>query len=363
MEVVTGALPSVITKLGELLAGEYNLQKGVKGEIKFLQSELESMKGALEKVSNTPLDRLDIQDKIWARDLRELSYDIEDNIDTFMVCGKSDESAKLHGIKKFVDRSVGLFKKAKIRHEIGTEIRDIKSRVVEVHERRLRYNVNNGVDKPTTTTVVDPRLFAQFKEAKELVGIDETRDELIKVLMDGNGVPFQQGKVVSIVGFGGLGKTTLAKVVYEKIRSLFHCCAFISVSQTPDLKKLFKELLYDLDKNINAETLDERRLINVLREFLIPKRYLVVIDDIWDVSVWEVIKCALPENDIGFAVITTTRNVDVADRVGGAYKLKALRITRGNYCTEEYLVMKTTTMLKTWENALSRSWPKYLIEY
>jgi hypothetical protein len=97
--------------------------------------------------------------------------------------------------------------------------------------------------------------------------------------------------------------------------------------------------------------------------FLCIYRYLVVIDDIWDVSVWEVIKCALPENDIGFAVITTTRNVDVADRVGGAYKLKALRITRGNYCTEEYLVMKTTTMLKTWENALSRSWPKYLIEY
>jgi len=273
MEVVTGALPSVITKLGELLAGEYNLQKGVKGEIKFLKSELESMKGALEKISNTPPDRLDIQDKIWARDLRELSYDIEDNIDTFMVHGKSDESAMLRGIKKFVDRSVSLFKKAKIRHKIATDISDIKSRVVEVHERRLRYNVNNGVDKPTTTTVVDPRLFAQFKEAKELVGIDETRDELIKVLMDENGMPFQQGKIVSIVGFGGLGKTTLAKAVYEKIRSLFHCCAFISVSQTPDLKKLFKELLYDLGKNINAETLDERRLINVLREFLIPRRY------------------------------------------------------------------------------------------
>jgi len=68
MEVVTGALPSVITNL----IGEYNLQKGVKGEIRFLQSELESMNGALEKVSSTPADQLDIQDKIWARDLREL---------------------------------------------------------------------------------------------------------------------------------------------------------------------------------------------------------------------------------------------------------------------------------------------------
>jgi hypothetical protein len=166
MEIVTGALPSVITKLGDVLIGEYNLQKGVKGEIKFLQSELQSMKGALEKVSSTPLDQLDIQDKIWARDLRELSYDIENTIDTFMMHGKGHESAKLHGIRKFVDRSVGLFRKAKIRRGIATEIKDIKGRVTEVHERRLRYGVNNGADKPTTTTVVDPRLFAQYTDTK-----------------------------------------------------------------------------------------------------------------------------------------------------------------------------------------------------
>jgi ATPase subunit of ABC transporter with duplicated ATPase domains len=153
-------------------------------------------------------------------------------------------------------------------------VKDIKSRVTKVHERRLRYGVvNNGVDKPTTTTVVGPRLFAQYTNTKELVGIDESRDELIKVLMDGNGVALQQGKIVSVVGFGGLGKTTLAKAVYEKIRALFDCCAFVSVSQTPDIKKLFKGLLYDLGNSINEETLDESRLINQLREFLKSKWY------------------------------------------------------------------------------------------
>jgi hypothetical protein len=53
-------------------------------------------------------------------------------------------------------------------------------------------------------------------------------------------------------------------------------------------------------------------------------RYLVVIDDIWDVSVWKLIKCALPDNDVGYIIITTTRNVDVAEKVGSAYKLKPL---------------------------------------
>ena len=44
MEVVTGALPSVITKLGELLIGEYNLQRGVKGDIRFRPSVLHPTK-------------------------------------------------------------------------------------------------------------------------------------------------------------------------------------------------------------------------------------------------------------------------------------------------------------------------------
>ena len=56
MEVVTGVLTGLVFKLGKLLVGEYNLQKGVKGEIMFLQPELQSMQAALKEISRSPSD-------------------------------------------------------------------------------------------------------------------------------------------------------------------------------------------------------------------------------------------------------------------------------------------------------------------
>ncbi|TKW01809.1 hypothetical protein SEVIR_8G203100v4 [Setaria viridis] len=321
MEVVTGALPSVITKLGDLLVGEYKLQKGVKGEISFLQAELVSMKGALEKVSNTPADQLDIQDKIWAKDLRELSYDIEDNIDTFMVRGEGNEQAKLRGIKKFIDRSVGLFRKAKVRHGIATEIRDIKLRVEEVAKRHDRYKLSNSnVAKPVP---IDPRLLYQYDKVTELVGIEEARDEVIRILMEGNEVSKQQDKIISIVGFGGLGKTTLADVVYKKLRAQFECAAFVSVSQTPDLEELLKRMFCQL---VGRESNKSSDVARELREFLENKRYFIVIDDIWYISDWKMIKHALPGDNVGNKIITTTRNLNIAEQVGGAYNLQPISL-------------------------------------
>ncbi|TVU23957.1 hypothetical protein EJB05_26348, partial [Eragrostis curvula] len=320
MEVLTRLLP----KLAELLVGEYNLQKEVKGGIKFLQAELEHMKAALEKISSTPADQLDKQDKIWARDVRELSYDIEDKVDTFMVRCKGGKRGKHHGFKKVVDRSLDLLMQPKIRHKIATHIRDIKSRVKEVSERRDRYKIDGHIANHASATI-DPRLRGQYKMARELVGIDEARDELIRILIEGDDVAMQQGKIISIVGFGGLGKTTLANAVYEKISAQFEYRAFVSVSQTPDMRKLLKHILSDLTgKEINNETLDEGRLIRELRKFLLEKRYFIVVDDIWDILVWETIRCALPHNDTGYRIIATTRNVKVAEQAGGAYNMKPL---------------------------------------
>ncbi|KAJ1276409.1 hypothetical protein BS78_05G212600 [Paspalum vaginatum] len=323
MEVVTGALLNVITKLGDLLAGEFNLHKGAKGEIRFLQVELESMQAALRKHSDTPADQLDVQDRIWARDLRELSYDIEDAVDTLLLVhhGRSGElTCCPRSLKELIHRSCDLLSRFQARRRVAAEIRGIKRRVVEVGERRERYKVSGG-DAPTKPVTVDPRLPARYEKVTNLVGIGRARDEVIEILMGGGET---SEVIVSIVGFGGLGKTTLATVAYQQLRVQFDCSAFVSVSRTPDLEKLFGDMFYQLAKKSDAVA--GISIIDKLREFLDKKRYLIIIDDLWDISIWKIIKCALPENNCGYRIITTTRILNVAEQVGGAYKLKPLSV-------------------------------------
>ncbi|XP_035815861.1 disease resistance protein RGA5 isoform X4 [Zea mays] len=303
-EIVTGAMGTLLPKLANLIKEEYNLQKKVRGEIMFLETELKSMEAALIKVSEAPIDHPpDVQVKLWTREVRELSYDLEDSIDRFMV---RVGDGKPHSFKGFIDRSLHLLTRGRIQHSIGIDIKEIRSRIKDVSERRDR-------------------------KATELVGAEEKSSDLVKRLMEGDKEASKQPVVLSIVGFGGLGKTTLANLVYEKIKGQFVCGAFVYVSHNPDVVKVFKNMLYQLDgdkyRDINQGTWSEEQLIWELRKFLLHKRYFIVIDDIWNTSVWETIQCSLMHNECGSIIIITTRNIDVAKQAGSVYQMEPLSLS------------------------------------
>ncbi|XP_039824765.1 disease resistance protein Pik-2-like isoform X2 [Panicum virgatum] len=243
MELAMAAVSSFLPKLGTLLTDEYKLQNGVRGEIKFLGAEMESMQAALKKVSELPAHQIDDDVEIWARELKELSYDIEDSVDTFMVrVDASVCTTKPHSFRRFFDRAIGLLTKAKIRRRIATNMVEIKTRLHAAADRRARYKFEDFVVRPDST-VVDFRLPALYEDAKNLVGIDGSAEKLTALLMHGEGAQRQQLMVVSIAGVGGLGKTTLANSAFQRLRGDFESQAFVSVSLKPDIKKIFSSIL------------------------------------------------------------------------------------------------------------------------
>ena len=134
---------------------------------------------------------------------------------------------------------------------------------------------------PDATSSIDPRLSTLYTKTSELVGIDEARDALIRMLCQGYDTSDQKMKIVSVVGPGGLGKTTLTKTVYEKLTldMEIRYNAFVPVGRNADLKKVFRDILIDLDQKTympqisNLATLDERQIIYELRASLENKRY------------------------------------------------------------------------------------------
>nr|UBY07136.1 NBS-LRR disease resistance protein [Dasypyrum villosum] len=306
-----GALGPLLGKLADLLANECGRLKRVRREIRSLKAELAGMHGALIKY--TKLENPDDQVKEWVSLVRELSYDTEDCFDKF-IRHLGDGERHDNSFKEYLRKMARRLKTLGARRGIASQIDDLKLRIKQVKELKTSYKLDDIASSTLGHVTVDPRLAALFAEEAHLVGIDGPRDDLAKWMLEEESK--QPRKVLSIVGFGGLGKTTLANEVYRKIQERFDCHALVSVSQKPDTKKIIKDLISQMSSNSeftkDMESWDEQKSIGKLRELLQDKRYLVIIDDIWSISAWKAINCAFPENNSSSRIITTTRILEVA---------------------------------------------------
>ncbi|KAM3318501.1 hypothetical protein ACQJBY_035956 [Aegilops geniculata] len=306
-----GASGPLLVKLGTLLANECGRLKGVRREIRSLKSELTCMHAALTKYAM--IEDPDVQVKAWISLVRELAYDTEDVFDKFIhQLGNNQYHG---GFKEFFRKTARQLKTLVSRRGIANQIDDLKTRIKKVQELKDSYKLNDAPPSTTGHLAVDPRLQAVFAEKAHIVGLEGPRNDLAKWMVE-EGNNSNGCKVLSIVGFGGLGKTTLANEVYQKIKADFQCTAFVSVSQKPDIKKIIKDVISQVSRGDGStkdtSDWDASKFIAKLRELLQDKRYLIFIDDVWSIQAWNIIKCAFPENNCSSRVIATTRIIDVA---------------------------------------------------
>jgi disease resistance protein RPM1 len=300
----------VINELVQLIAHESKLLRGVHRDVVDIRDELESIQCFLKDA-----DKRDLQDgvKTWVKQVREVAYHIEDVIDEYVLhMAQNRHQQRLIG---FLHKIGHIFKKLKPRHDISTKIQDIKISVREIKERSERYGfrfVEQGSSSSeSNVTWHDPRVGSLFIEEDEVVGIESTRDELVSWLVG----EASKRSVMSVVGMGGIGKTTLAKKVYENesVKGHFDCRVWITVSQSYNMQKILMSMIEQIyhEKTIargQIDMIDEITLISQLRKSLQQKRYVVVFDDVWKTEFWEIVNHALPCNDRGSRIIITTRS-------------------------------------------------------
>ncbi|PQQ07332.1 hypothetical protein Pyn_06766 [Prunus yedoensis var. nudiflora] len=130
----------------------------------------------------------------------------------------------------------------------------------------------------------------------------------------------QHQTAVSVVGMGGSGKTTLVARAFtnEVVKRHFECYAWITISQSYVIEDLLRRLIKEFHKarkeevpaDMNAMSYNE--LLEILVNYLETKKYLVVLDDVWDVHLWEKIRFSFPDKQLGSRVMLTTRREDIA---------------------------------------------------
>ncbi|EFH53768.1 hypothetical protein ARALYDRAFT_323301 [Arabidopsis lyrata subsp. lyrata] len=326
VDAITGF---VLKKIGGYLINEVSMLIGVKDDLEELKTELTCIHGYLKDVEAR--EREEEVSKEWTKLVLDIAYDIEDVLDTYFL--KVEERSQRRGLSRMTNK-IG---KTKDAYSIGCDIRNLKRRILDITRKRETYGIG-GFKEPQGGGNISSLRVRQLGRARSVdheelvIGLeDDAKILLVKLLGDNKE---DKRHIISIFGMGGLGKTALARKLYNSgdVKRRFDCRAWTYVSQEYKTGDILMRIIRSLGMTSGEELekirkFAEEELEVYLHGLLEGKKYLVVVDDIWEQEAWESLKRALPYNHGGSRVIITTRIRALAEGVDGtvyAHKLRFL---------------------------------------
>uniref|UniRef100_F6HVC0 Disease resistance RPP13-like protein 1 n=1 Tax=Vitis vinifera TaxID=29760 RepID=F6HVC0_VITVI len=190
---------------------------------------------------------------------------------------------------------------------MGSKIKDITSRLEDISTRKAQLGLEKVAGTTTTTWKRTPTT-SLFNEP-QVHGRDDDKNKIVDLLLS------DESAVVPIIGMGGLGKTTLARFAYndDAVVKHFSPRAWVCVSDEFDVVKITKAILGAISQ-LSNDSNDFNKLQVELSQSLAGKRFLLVLDDVWNKNYedWNNLRSPFKGGAKGSKVIVTTRNTHVA---------------------------------------------------
>ncbi|XP_034674463.1 putative disease resistance protein RGA3 [Vitis riparia] len=310
---------NLLMKLGSTAFQEIGLMYGIRKELSKLEDTLSTIKAVL-------LDAGEPQERnravsTWVRRLKEVVNDADQLLDDFAA---EDLRRKTHTQGRFVGQVSDFFSSSNhiaFRVKTGHRMKDIRERLDEIAKDISMFKFVPRVVQVENRKKSETHSFVL---ASEIVGREKDIEKMIGLLMQ------EHLSMVAIVGIGGLGKTTLAQLVYnddEKVGKHFDIKIWVCVSNGFEVKAVVKNIV-KATTNTNVNNLELDQLQKLLRKSLEGKRYLLVLDDVSneDPGKWDQLRLLLTIGAHGSKILVTTRSARVASVMGinSPYNLEPL---------------------------------------